>query len=429
MKNVELSAVAQRVSGRLLLTAWVMALFCLSPRLSKAQGPIINNGFVRVEGEQLVKPNGEKLFLKGMGLGNWLLPEGYMWKFDKATSPRKINQVVSQLVGPAAARDFWKAYRDNYITRQDIAYLKDLGMNSVRVAIDFRVFTPERHPEVWLESGFKRLDQLVEWCKQEGMYLILDMHAAPGGQTGENIDNGWGYPFLFTSAESQQRVIDIWEKLARRYRDEASVLGYDLLNEPIPTFEGYDTLNKHLEPLYQRITKAIRAIDTNHIIIVEGAQWSTNFAVFSKPFDDEMIYSFHKYWMPPEQEQIQEYMDFRSKYKVPLWLGESGENDDTWVASFRKLLEKNNIGWSFWPYKKLDSERGVVSISKPEGWEKIVAFQKQWGADFETLRKYRPSPEESKEILNQFVENMKFKNCHHNTGYIKALGLTPVEAK
>ena len=129
--------------------------------------------------------------------------------------------------------------------------------------------------------------------------------------------------------------------------------------------------------------------------------------------------------MPPEQEQIQSYVDFREKYDVPLWLGESGENDNEWVADFRKLLEKNDIGWSFWPYKKLAEQSCIVSIPEPKGWDKIVAFQKKWGSDFETLRKYRPPIDESRKILNRFLENMRFDYCSPNPGYIEALGLTP----
>lgn len=387
--------------------------------------PKLDETFITVKGDKVVGPEGKPIHLKGIGLGNWLLPEGYMWKFDKANSPRRINQVVSQLIGPAAARDFWKHYRENYITRQDIAYIKKIGLNSVRVAIDYRVLTPEQHPGVWLESGFRKLDQLVNWCREEGVYLILDMHAAPGGQTGENIDNGWGFPFLFKSPKSQQRVINIWRKLADRYKNESIILGYDLLNEPIPTFEGYDKLNKYLVPLYKRITTAIREVDPHHVIIVEGAQWATNFDVFGKPFDDNMIYSFHKYWMPPEQEQIQEYIDFGKKYNVPIWLGESGENTDEWVHNFRSLLDENGIGWSYWPYKKMDAKSCIVSIRLPEGWDKIVVFASKWGSDFKTLRKFRPELQESQKILNDLLEQMEFKHCRSNPGYIKALDLNP----
>ncbi len=382
--------------------------------------------FVTVQGEKIIAPNGKEIHLKGIGLGNWLLQEGYMWKFKKAVAPRQIHEVVSELVGPAEARAFWKEYLNTYVTKSDIAYLKKIGMNSVRIPINYRILTPEDHPGIWLPEGFKILDNVVKWCREEGIYAILDMHAAPGGQTGENIDDGWGYPFLFTSKVSQERLIEIWKKLAERYKNNPAVLGYDLLNEPIPTFEGYDTLNTRLEPLYKRITRAIRRVDKQHIIIVEGPQWDTNFKAFGKPFDPKMIYEFHKYWMPPTQDQIQEYVDFRNKYHVPIWLGESGENKDGWVQTFRELLDKNDIGWSFWPYKKMDAASCIVTIKKPQYWDEITAFAKQWGLGYKEMEQARPPFEHSRIALKDFLNNMKLKNCKPNPGYIKALGLNPV---
>ncbi|HKJ32797.1 MAG TPA: glycoside hydrolase family 5 protein [Balneolales bacterium] len=381
--------------------------------------------FITVKGKKVIAPNGQELHLKGIGLGNWLLPEGYMWRFKKAVSPRQINDVVTELIGPAAARNFWKKYHAEYITKKDIAYLKKIGMNSVRIPINYRVLTSENHPGIWLKSGFETLDHVIQWCKEEGLYVILDMHAAPGGQTGENIDDGWGYPFLFKSPESQKRVIRIWKKLAARYHNNPNVLGYDLLNEPIPNFKEYASLNKYLVPLYKRITHAIREVDPNHIIIVEGAQWATNFKVFGKPFDSKMIYSFHKYWMPPKQDQFQEYVDFSNKYNVPIWLGESGENKDEWVDQFRKLLEKNDIGWSFWPYKKLKAKSCIVTVKPPANWDKITTFAADWGDSFKNFRKDRPSMQDAQKILNQLLVNIKFQNCTPNPGYIKALGLQP----
>jgi endoglucanase len=404
----------------------IIFIFILLVAGVKAQiTPSSSNPFVRVEGKKVLAPNGQPLLIKGIGLGNWLLPEGYMWRFKKAVSPRQINEVISELIGPAAARKFWKKYRENYITKQDIAYLKEIGMNSVRVPINYRVLTPENNPGVWLKSGFQTLDNVINWCSEEGMYVILDMHAAPGGQTGENIDDGWGYPFLFKSRESQKRVIGIWKKLAERYHNNPTVLGYDLLNEPIPTFKEYASLNQYLVPLYKRITKAIRKVDPNHIIIVEGAQWATNFKVFGKPFDNKMIYSFHKYWMPPKQDQIQEYIDYGKKYNVPIWLGESGENTDQWVEQFRLLLEKNDIGWSFWPYKKMESPRGIVTMTPPANWDKITTFAADWGDSFKDFRKDRPSMKEAQTILDELLKNIRFRNCTPNNGYIKALGLKP----
>jgi hypothetical protein len=214
-------------------------------------------GYVRVQGHELVAPDGTPLRLKGIGLGNWLLPEGYMFRFKKgAQSPRQIQELISELVGPDESRAFWTAFRDAWITRDDIRFLKKAGFDHVRVPFNYRLLTPEDQPGVWLPEGFALLDRVVGWCREEGLWVVLDMHGAPGGQTGRNIDDGWGHPWLYESAESQERTVAIWRRLAERYRGETAVLGYDLLNEPLPN--GYEALNPRVEPLYCRLVAAIR---------------------------------------------------------------------------------------------------------------------------------------------------------------------------
>ena len=127
------------------------------------------------------------------------------------------------------------------------------------------------------------------------------MHCAPGGQTGANIDDSWGYPWIYDSPQEQQRAITIWKRIAAHYRDSETVLGYDLLNEPIPNFPELRKYDSQLEPLYRRIVAGIREVDKNHVVILGGAQWDTDFTVFGPPFDANVMYTFHKYWMPPEQ--------------------------------------------------------------------------------------------------------------------------------
>ena len=245
-------------------------------------------------------------------------------------------------------------------------------------------------------EGYRLLDNVVAWCKKEGLYVILDMHGAPGGQTGDNIDDSWGYPFLFESPESQDLTVNIWRKIAARYRNEPTVIGYDLLNEPIAHYFDTANLNPKLEPLYRKIVAGIREVDRNHLIFLGGAQWNNNFKVFGPPFDDKLVYTFHKYWMEVNQGAIQEYLDFRDKHNVPVWMGESGENTDEWIASFRTLLEGNNIGWCFWPYKKLDATSCVASINPPADWDAIVAFADGPRTTFEEVRKNRPPKEKSR---------------------------------
>jgi aryl-phospho-beta-D-glucosidase BglC (GH1 family) len=379
--------------------------------------------FVTTRGREFVAPDGRTLFLKGINLGNWLVPEGYMFKFKTANSPRLIQGVINQLVGEDEARRFWKAYRDNYITVEDIKFIKQSGFNSVRVPFNYRLFVTEAEPRSLEGPGYELLDRVVGWCRKEGLYVILDMHAAPGGQTGDNIDDSWGYPFLFESAESQQLTVDLWQKIAARYKDEPFVVGYDLLNEPIPHFFDTAYFNPKLEPLYRKIVSGVRKVDRNHIVFLGGAQWDSNFKVFGPPFDDHVAYTFHKYWMEVKQEAVQEYVDFGDKHHVPVWMGESGENTDEWITSFRALLERNRIGWCFWPYKKLDATSCVASIKKPSEWDAVVTFADNPRATFEDVRKNRPPKDQVDRALAAYLEQVKLKNCKINEGYLKALGL------
>jgi aryl-phospho-beta-D-glucosidase BglC (GH1 family) len=228
---------------------------------------------------------------------------------------------------------------------------------------------------------------------------------------------------LFENPESQELTVQIWQKLAERYRDEAMVIGYDLLNEPIATYFDTTYFNPLLEPVYEKIVAGIRKVDPNHLIFLGGAQWNNNFKVFGPPFDNKLVYTFHKYWMEVKQEAIQEYVDFSNKYHVPVWMGESGENKDEWITAYRTLLEKNGIGWCFWPYKKLDATSCVVSINKYPEWDAIIHFANQPRTNFEDIRKNRPSETTIDAALAKYLENIKLKNCRINEGYLRALGL------
>jgi hypothetical protein len=376
--------------------------------------------YARTDHKLIVDAAGNPLLLRATNLGNWLVPEGYMWLFEGGPqSPSEIRALVLELLGPEGSAAFWQKYRENYVAHEDIAFLHRAGFNAIRVPLHYSLFESDD------AEGFKLLDRLIVWSRVESLYVVLDMHAAPGGQTGANIDDGTGYPWLYQSPQEQQHLIAIWRRLAAHYRDEPAVLGYDLLNEPIPHFPKLAPLNSSLEPLYKRLSDEIRKVDGNHILFLGGAQWDANFSVFGKPFDANVAYTFHKYWTAPDESVLRQYIDFRERYDVPIWLGESGENTDEWIAQFVKVLEKNNIGWAFWPYKKLGKSSSLVSIIPPADWEKIVEFAKlpRDTAHVKERLEARPEQETITRAFAGLLENVRAEKCRVNEGYLRALGM------
>lgn len=382
--------------------------------------------YVYVDGKNIYSEDGELLHLRGVNLGNWLLPEGYMFKLRNSNSPRKIDQAIRELIGNTATTRFWDSFLENYVTEADIKWLSESGVNLIRLPFDYRLLT---HDDFLGRDkhGYKYLDNAVNWCEKYNIYVLLDMHGAPGGQTGDNIDNSDGYPWLMVDEGMQQKTTDIWREIAERYKDNPTIIGYNLLNEPIAHYFEKDSLKPNLEPLYKKITAAIREVDNNHIVFLGGAVWETDFSVFSAPFDDKLAYTFHKYWMPPEQKEIQQFVDFREKFKVPILMGESGENEDEWVKNFRELLDENHIHWTFWPYKKMNNTRGPMNFDQPEGYDHFIKYADSDRGTYAKIRTMKDSldgiqPEEVETLLSQYVENSKFENCYPNKGYIEALG-------
>src|SRR5216683_2331493 len=192
-------------------------------------------GFVHVDGGKILDGRGVPLTLRGVGLGNWLLPEGYMWKFGSPgpQSPREIEAFIQDLVGPEHAYEFWRRFRDTFITEADIERISAEGLNHVRLPINSRVVIGDDGELI--EAGFALIDRLIEWCRRHELWVVLDLHGAPGGQTGTKIDDSPnGAPELFTDDRYRKLTVKLWRAIARRYRNETVVAAYDLLNEPLP---------------------------------------------------------------------------------------------------------------------------------------------------------------------------------------------------
>ncbi|WP_370639069.1 glycoside hydrolase family 5 protein [Cohnella sp. REN36] len=254
-------------------------------------------GWVKAQGQRLVNGRGEDLILRGPGLGSWLLPEGYMWKLPEGGDrPRRIERMIAELIGQEEATAFWRTYHDRYTSEEDIRRIAEEGFNSVRVPFNARMLLEgERNAQGYSEYALGLLDRIIDWCRQWKLYVILDMHGAPGGQTGANIDDSErDQPELYIDPAYRQAAIDMWRMLAERYRDEWIVAGYDLLNEPLPDYHGQ--YHGEAEPLYRDMIRAIREVDDRHLIILEGVHWSTDWSIFTEPLDGNVLYQFHKYW-------------------------------------------------------------------------------------------------------------------------------------
>ncbi len=368
----------------------------------------VGQGFLRTEGKSIVDPDGEEVLLRGMGLGGWMLMEGYMMQSsDVADTQHEFEERLVALMGQEKTDEFFDAWLANHVTRADIDSLASWGFNSVRLPMHYNLFTlpveeePVEGEHTWLSTGFDLVDSLLGWCQANNMYLVLDLHAAPGGQ-GANAaisDYDPDKPSLWESKANRDKTVALWKKLAERYKDEEWIGGYDLINEPNWDLPG-GTL---LRALYKEITDSIRAVGDNHILFIEGNWWANDFTGLTPPWDDNMVYSFHKYWSHNDPGSIQWVLDIREDHNVPLWMGEGGENSNTWFHDAIKLFEDNNIGWSWWPMKRIETIVSPFSIIFSDGYRSILAY---WGSQGP-----RPTADEAFEAM---MELAKGTNSKHN---------------
>jgi endoglucanase len=366
-------------------------------------------GFVRTAGKQIIDPQGNNLILRGLGTGNWMLQEGYMMQSaDIAPTEWQFRKKLIETMGVERTNQFYKHWHDNHFRKIDVDSMARWGFNSVRPALHYKIFTlpveeePVQGQHIWIEDGFIRLDSLVAWCAANEMYVLFDMHGAPGGQGKDAAisDYDSSKPSLWESELNKQKFIALWRRIAERYADNPWVAGYDLLNETNWTFSEGN--NSQMMDLYQRTTRAIREVDTNHMIVIGGNWFSNDFSGLTPPWDNNMVYTFHKYWTYNNTASIQWVLDLRNATNCPIWLGESGENSNTWFTDCIELMETNNIGWAFWPVKKT----GINNILRAKTNSDYTALINSWkgnGAAF--------TADQTFNAVMAFADNHRFENC------------------
>jgi endoglucanase len=338
-----------------------------------ASGPT-DNPFVHANGTALVDGNGDRLKLRGYNLGAWLLWEGWMmgggWSLHGETT---MMGRLADVVGDTDADAFREEFRARFITEEDIRRMAESGANVVRVGLNHNVLENDDADHTPREAGYALFDDLLLWCEQHGVRVVFDLHAAPGGQSSAFMADPEDEK-LWDSVDKQDRTVALWREIAVRYRDNDTIAGYDLLNEP----DAPDP--ETLLAFYQRLAEAIRDIDPLHMIIVEGTNVAGELKEFTRAITWNQVYSVHQYgffgdWRTSELER---WTAVSTEHQVPLWVGEFGLSDASDIQRSVELYndDDNIAGYALWAWKEIHDEDDMPLIvsGAPDEWYKLARY-------------------------------------------------------
>ncbi|UOQ81603.1 MULTISPECIES: cellulase family glycosylhydrolase [Hymenobacter] len=377
--------------------------------------------FLQAKGTHMVNASGKEVVLRGFNVGGWLLQESYILQTDSLNCQWRIKQGLLRTMLEAQMEEFYRQYRANFITKADIDFIAKQGFNCVRLPFHYDLFltaaqrkartqamlSPKnvdgyvQQLSTWYDQnqlftdpksldGFRFIDDVLKWCAANKLYVILDLHAAPGGQgTDRNINDNFVPLDLWKRHDAKGRLIyqdvtvRLWEKLSARYKSDPRVAMYDLINEPhnLNVANGMSADNQELRSLYSRLINAVRAQNDKHLLLLEGNGYGneyTNLTPDKLTIQDKsnLAYNAHRYWCPntpetadPNPNQINllhNLAAFRDQWQVPVWVGETGENSNEWFVAAVQGLNAQNIGWCHWTLKRVDGPTSLLRV-KPYG--------------------------------------------------------------
>ena len=369
-----------------------------------------------VSGKKIINSsNNQEVVLNAMNFGNWMVMEGYMMNsVNQAPDQHTWKQKLTTLIGSTNTATFYNAWLSNFVTLADIQQIKAWGFNAVRLPIHYEYFVNAGLPDVWNPQGFAILNNIISWCSAEGIYVIIDLHAAPGGQSANNIcDYDSTKSSLWESTANKTKTVELWKKLSETYKNEPWVAGYDLLNEPAWNLpNGTDLRN-----IYNEITSVIRTNGDNHILFIEGNWYANDFTGLTPAWDANIVYSFHKYWTAATTQDIKWITDFRTAQNRPIWCGEHGENSNDLFTEMVETFNANNIGFSWWPMKKFMSINDFANAQWPAGYQDLLNY---FGGTNPGI-----DPATAFNTVMQLAENIKLANCTLQTEVIRSIFMQP----
>ncbi|MFI5150504.1 MAG: glycoside hydrolase family 5 protein [Bacteroidia bacterium] len=374
--------------------------------------------FVHRDGRQLKDSLGNVCTLHGMNLGGWLLWEGWMWG-DGFKSQSKLMRKFTDLVGENEAQKFRDTLFRVWMKEADIRAIHNAGFNVVRIPFNHRIFQFRNDSILPSSQGWSLLDSAVSWCRRNGLYAVLDMHAAPGGQSVFFIADHTKGKLVWKSEASCLRTIALWQAIAEHFKDNTTVAGYDLLNEPVPPRDQL------LVKLYQRIIVAIRARDKNHLLFLEGGNFAKRFRAFKILPDSNISFSFHIYtWLGGNPvKKVRTYARLSKRLDVPVWCGEWGENKYELIRKTRQALDdplNGFCGWAYWSWKRMHTRFPNINVvEQGEHWKKLAGWLRY------PDQAHKPDKTEALMAMKELLTASDYSVLVHDAEMMKALTSKP----
>jgi endoglucanase len=327
---------------------------------------------LHANGRQIVDANGNTVQLKGVNLGGWFIMEKWMCPLDSGSLPDtySVIQELDSRFGVATEQSLIAGYQKNWITTSDLANIKSAGFNTVRVPVWWGQFYPINNisNSGWRADAFTELDWLVNAAAAQGLYVIIDMHGAVGGQSTSDDTGQANQNAYWSNGNNQGNTAYMWWQIANHYNGNPTVAGYDLLNEPTGAPNNAAVISA-----YASLYSSVRSADANHMIFIEGTWGNWNWSMLPSPSSEgwtNVVYEMHEYQYNAseatvEQGSSNQVNDFNnhSSYNVPGYIGEWNDfqyGSGAWQFSVNAY---NNGGesWTFWAYK-------ATSGLNPNGW-------------------------------------------------------------
>jgi aryl-phospho-beta-D-glucosidase BglC (GH1 family) len=334
-----------------------------------------NDILLQTSGPHLATVSGRPVTLCGVGLGGWMNMENFITGYPATESLQR--KALCNALGEEGYRAFFDRFLDVFFGEGDAAFLESIGVNLVRLAVNYRHFEDDMRPFELKEEGFRLLDRAIDRCARHGIYTIVDLHALPGFQNQHwHSDNPTHWSFFWTHKHFQDRVVHLWEAIAQRYRDNPWVAGYNPINEPA------DVTGEVIAPFYARLHDAVRAVDPDHILFFDGNRYSLDFDMFDEPWPNT-VFTAHDYALPGFvdggdypgytrgefvdrdvlEQTFLERTEFMRRTDTPIWIGEHGpvytgeeERDEVRLrilADQFDIYRRHNASWTLWTYKDI----------------------------------------------------------------------------